>query len=37
MLPFADRQFDLALCSHLLFTYSGQLVSVWRNTYCVVG
>jgi hypothetical protein len=24
-LPFADRQFDLALCSHLLFTYSGQL------------
>ncbi|MCP6760361.1 MAG: class I SAM-dependent methyltransferase [Fischerella sp. CENA71] len=21
-LPFADRQFDLALCSHLLFTYS---------------
>lgn len=24
-LPFADRQFDLALCSHLLFTYSDQL------------
>jgi hypothetical protein len=24
-LPFADRQFDLALCSHLLFLYSGQL------------
>jgi SAM-dependent methyltransferase len=24
-LPFADGQFDLALCSHLLFTYSGQL------------
>ncbi len=23
-LPFADRQFDLALCSHLLFTYSDQ-------------
>jgi hypothetical protein len=24
-LPFGDRQFDLALCSHLLFTYSTQL------------
>lgn len=24
-LPFDDRKFDLALCSHLLFTYSGQL------------
>lgn len=24
-LPFADDSFDLALCSHLLFTYSGQL------------
>lgn len=24
-LPFADREFDLALCSHLLFTYSQQL------------
>ena len=24
-LPFSDGQFDLALCSHLLFTYSGQL------------
>ena len=24
-LPFADGQFDLALCSHLLFTYSTQL------------
>lgn len=24
-LPFADDAFDLALCSHLLFTYSGQL------------
>jgi hypothetical protein len=24
-LPFGDRQFDLALCSHLLFTYSDQL------------
>jgi hypothetical protein len=24
-LPFEDGQFDLALCSHLLFTYSGQL------------
>lgn len=24
-LPFADQQFDLALCSHLLFTYSDQL------------
>ena len=24
-LPFADGEFDLALCSHLLFTYSGQL------------
>jgi hypothetical protein len=24
-LPFADRQFDLALCSHLLFLYSEQL------------
>ncbi len=24
-LPLADGQFDLALCSHLLFTYSGQL------------
>ncbi len=24
-LPFRDRQFDLALCSHLLFTYSQQL------------
>jgi hypothetical protein len=24
-LPFGDRQFDLALCSHLLFTYSAQL------------
>ncbi|MEO0535964.1 MAG: SAM-dependent methyltransferase [Cyanobacteria bacterium P01_A01_bin.123] len=24
-LPFADHQFDLALCSHLLFTYSDQL------------
>jgi hypothetical protein len=24
-LPFADGQFDLALCSHFLFTYSGQL------------
>jgi SAM-dependent methyltransferase len=23
-LPFADREFDLALCSHLLFTYSQQ-------------
>ncbi len=24
-LPFADREFDLALCSHLLFLYSEQL------------
>ncbi len=24
-LPFADGEFDLALCSHLLFAYSGQL------------
>lgn len=24
-LPFADKQFDLALCSHFLFLYSGQL------------
>jgi hypothetical protein len=24
-LPFADGEFDLAICSHLLFTYSGQL------------
>jgi SAM-dependent methyltransferase len=24
-LPFSDGEFDLALCSHLLFTYSGQL------------
>jgi hypothetical protein len=24
-LPFADRAFDLALCSHFLFLYSGQL------------
>lgn len=24
-LPFADRQFELALCSHLLFLYSSQL------------
>ena len=24
-LPFADNAFDLILCSHLLFTYSGQL------------
>lgn len=24
-LPFEDREFDLALCSHLLFTYSRQL------------
>jgi hypothetical protein len=24
-LPFANQQFDLALCSHLLFTYSDQL------------
>ena len=24
-LPFADGEFDLALCSHLLFRYSGQL------------
>ena len=24
-LPFADRSFDLALCSHLLFLYSAQL------------
>lgn len=24
-LPFADGQFDIALCSHLLFTYSQQL------------
>jgi hypothetical protein len=24
-LPFTDGEFDLALCSHLLFTYSGQL------------
>ena len=24
-LPFADNEFDLAVCSHLLFTYSGQL------------
>ena len=24
-LPFADHKFDLALCSHLLFTYSEQL------------
>jgi hypothetical protein len=24
-LPFEDGQFDLALCSHLLFTYSGQM------------
>ena len=24
-LPFEDSQFDLALCSHLLFTYSGQM------------
>ncbi|MHB0960028.1 MAG: hypothetical protein ACYC6N_17470 [Pirellulaceae bacterium] len=26
-LPFADSQFELALCSHLLFTYSNQLSS----------
>ncbi|WP_254721648.1 SAM-dependent methyltransferase [Kovacikia minuta] len=25
VLPFATRQFDLALCSHLLFTYSDHL------------
>ncbi len=25
VLPFADGRFDVALCSHLLFTYSGQL------------
>lgn len=25
VLPFADRSFDLALCSHLLFLYSSQL------------
>ncbi len=24
-LPFADRSFDLAVCSHLVFLYSGQL------------
>jgi hypothetical protein len=24
-LPFTDNEFELALCSHLLFTYSGQL------------
>ena len=24
-LPFEDRAFDLALCSHFLFTYSGQI------------
>ena len=27
-LPFADRSFDLALCSHLLFLYSRQLTKV---------
>ena len=26
-LPFSNKQFDLALCSHLLFTYSDQLSS----------
>ena len=26
-LPFADNAFDLALCSHLLFTYSKQLLA----------
>ena len=29
-LPFANGQFDLALCSHLLFTYSGQLSAAFH-------
>lgn len=29
-LPFSDRQFDLALCSHLLFTYSQQLSATFH-------
>ncbi|HIJ78283.1 MAG: hypothetical protein OEY01_03125 [Desulfobulbaceae bacterium] len=29
-LPFADHQFDLALCSHLLFLYSAQLSATFH-------
>lgn len=29
-LPFADRHFDLALCSHLLFTWADQLGRDWH-------
>ena len=29
-LPFVDRSFDLALCSHLLFLYAGQLTDVFH-------
>jgi len=29
-LPFADREFDLALCSHLLFLYSDQLSNTFH-------
>lgn len=29
-LPFADHTFDLALCSHLLFTWSDVLGEVWH-------
>lgn len=31
-LPFADRQFDLALCSHLLFLYSDQLSATFHQS-----
>ncbi|MCB1917491.1 MAG: hypothetical protein KDG52_17485 [Rhodocyclaceae bacterium] len=41
-LPFADGSFDLALCSHLLFLYSGQLdlafhLAAVRELYRVAG
>jgi SAM-dependent methyltransferase len=29
-LPFADRSYDLVLCSHLLFTWSTQLDDAWH-------
>jgi SAM-dependent methyltransferase len=29
-LPFADRSYDLVLCSHLLFTWSNQFDDVWH-------
>jgi hypothetical protein len=32
-LPFNDREFDLCLCSHLLFLYSAQLSADLRTKY----